>query len=180
MVDHRKELLGILRAAHAGEMAAAFAYRGHWKAVTAPDEVEAIRRIETDEWRHRKDVRRMLQDLGADPQPLREVLMWTIGRTVGLMCHVTGWFFPMYIAGRLEYGNVDEYDRAAFHAAKLGLEGLQQELLAMTLTEKEHELFFMAKVVGHPLLPIARFLFRWGPTQADLLALEKRVKAVAP
>jgi hypothetical protein len=161
-------------------MAAAFAYRGHWKAVTAPDEVLGIRQIEEDEWFHRKAVRGMLDVLGAEPQPLREALMWTIGRTVGLLCHVTGWFFPMYIAGRLEYGDVNEYDAAAFHAGKLGLVDLQQELLGMTFTEKEHELFFMGKIVGHPLLPLARFLLRWGPTPEDLTTLQKKMKVVAP
>jgi len=180
MRTHREILIRILQAAHAGEMAAAFAYRGHWKAVTAPDEVQGIQRIEADEWGHRKAVLRMLDALGAKPQTLREVLMWTIGRTVGLLCHVTGWFFPMYIAGRLEYGNVNEYDLAALHAGKLGLTDLQQELMGMTFTEKEHELFFMGKIVGHPLLPLARLLFRWGPTQEDLMTLQRRVKAVAP
>jgi hypothetical protein len=33
--------------------------------------------------------------------------------------------------------------------------------------------------VGHPLLPLARLLFRWGPTPEDLTALQRRVREVA-
>jgi hypothetical protein len=76
---------------------------------------------------------------------------------------VTGWFFPMYFAGRLEFGNVDQYEDAAYHAQRLGLKDMVKELHAMTLTEREHELFFMNKVEGHPLLPLVQFLLQWGP-----------------
>lgn len=167
--EHRKALVGILRYAHAGELGAAYAYRGHWRAVTAPDDVEGIRRIEEEEWAHRKMVRHMLRELGARPFFPLEILLGAVGRTVGLLCHVTGWFLPMYFAGRLEFGNVDQYEDAAFHARRLGLKGMEKTLHAMTLTEREHELFFMNKVEGHPLLPALQFILRWGP-------IEKRKK----
>ena len=172
--EHRKKLVRILQYAHAGELGAAWAYRGHWHAVTAPDEVEGIRRIEEEEWVHRAAVKRMLTGLGAKPLLPLEILIGTIGRTVGFLCHVTGWFFPMYFAGRLEFGNVDQYEDAAFHARRLGLRGFEKELHAMTLTEREHELFFMNKVGGHPLLPCVQFIFRWGPP------VKKAQREVAP
>ena len=95
MVDlqgHRKKLIQILRYAHAGEVGAAYAYRGHWHAVTARDEVEGIRLIEAEEWVHRKIVRQMLADLGAKPFLPLEALLWTIGRTVA-DCPIFGQLF---------------------------------------------------------------------------------------
>lgn len=159
----RQMLIRILRAAHAGELGAAFAYRGHWKAVTAPDEIVGIRKIEAEEWAHRQVVGAMLQELGAKPLALREAVLGVAGRIIGALCHVTGWFFPMYIAGRMEKVNVHEYADAALLAKRLGLEAMRHELLRMMETEKDHELFFMRKVVGHPLLPVTRWILRWGP-----------------
>jgi hypothetical protein len=164
---HRNRLIRILQYAHAGELGAAWAYRGHWHAVTAPDEVEGIRRIEEEEWVHRAIVQRMLTTLEAQPLLPLEILIGTIGRTAGFLCHVTGWFLPMYFAGRLEFGNVDQYEDAAFHARRLGLKDFERELHEMTLTEREHELFFMNKVKGHFLLPFVQFLFHWGPEQSE-------------
>ena len=161
--EHRQELIRILQWAHAGELGAASAYRGHWKAVTAPDEVEGIRRIEQDEWVHRAQVRKMLAELGAKPFLPSEILIGAIGKTLGALCPISGWFFPMYFAGRLEFGNVDQYEVAAHHAARLGLRDMARELHAMTRTEQEHELFFMNKVKGHPMLPLVQFALLWGP-----------------
>ena len=162
-INHRQKLVRVLQYAHAGELGAARAYRGHWKAVTAPDEVDGIRKIEAEEWVHRAAVNRMLNALGAKPFLPLEILVGTIGGTLGKLCPIAGWFFPMYFAGRLEFGNVDQYEDAAFHANRLGLMEMAKELHAMTLTEREHELFFMNKVEGHPLLPLIQTLFHWGP-----------------
>jgi demethoxyubiquinone hydroxylase (CLK1/Coq7/Cat5 family) len=159
----RKKLVRILQYAHAGELGAARAYHGHWRAVTAPDEVEGIRRIEKEEWVHRAAVRRMLTTLKAEPLLPLELTIGAIGATLGALCPVSGWFFPMYFAGRLEFGNVDQYEDAALHAERLGLKEMARELHAMTVTEREHELFFMNKVEGHSLLPFAQIVFRWGP-----------------
>ena len=170
---HRNRLIRILQYAHAGELGAAWAYRGHWRAVTAPDEVEGIRRIEMEEWVHRATVQHMLTALEAKPFRPLEIFIGTIGRTAGFLCHVTGWFLPMYFAGRLEFGNVDQYEEAAFHARQLGLRDFEKELHAMTLTEREHEVFFMNKVRGHFLLPFVQLIFRWGPEQEK--AVTKKV-----
>ncbi len=160
---HRNRLIRILQYAHAGELGAARAYRGHWKAVTAPDEIEGIRKIEAEEWVHRAAVNRMLKALGAQPFFPLELLIGTIGGTLEKLCPVAGWFLPMYFAGKLEFGNVDQYEDAAFHANRLGLIDMAKELHEMTRTEREHELFFMNKVAGHPLLPLVQAILRWGP-----------------
>lgn len=162
MDSSRRKLIRILQSAYSGEMAAAYAYRAHWKSLTDFSEKEAVYRIEDEEWSHRKEVGRMLAALGARPRRAREALMWLTGRAIGLMCYVTGWFLPMYFAGRLESGNVREYEAAASLAARLGLESFEDELRQMAVTEKSHEDFFMEAVEGHRLRPFMRALFRWG------------------
>lgn len=164
---HRHHLIQILQGAYSGELAAGFAYRGHWKSVKKADERAAIQKIEREEWIHRKRVGEMLASLGASPQKLREAKLWVIGRTIGLACHVIGWFLPMYFAGRLESGNVVEYEVAASHAAALGLMEFEADLLVMAGVEKEHELFFASVITGHRLLPLISRLFGWAQTSDD-------------
>ena len=159
---HRRQLIQILQAAYSGELAAGLAYRGHWKALKDANERAAIQKIEHEEWVHRKRVGEMLASLGAGPLKYREAKFWMIGRTIGLACHVIGWFLPMYFAGRLESGNVVEYETAALHAAALGLKEFEADLLVMAGVEKEHELFFLAAVSGHRLLPLISSFYGWG------------------
>jgi demethoxyubiquinone hydroxylase (CLK1/Coq7/Cat5 family) len=161
--SHRVQLIHILLMAYSGELAAAYAYRGHWKSVKASDQIKGIQKIEDEEWRHRKAVGQMLKQLGRRPVLLREIKMGFIGRTIGFLCHITGWFFPMYFAGRLEHTNVKEYDTAAYHAGRLNLKKYQKELLKMAQTEQEHEDFFGRMVLNHHLLPITKSIFTWAP-----------------
>lgn len=159
---HRRRLRRILEGAYSGEQAAAYAYRGHWRTLKRAEERDAVRRIEREEWDHRRDVGAMLTELGSGPSRGREIRTWAIGRVLGVACRVSGWFLPMYFAGRLESGNAEEYDVAAGHAAALGLEAFVGPLRHMADVEREHEVFFRSMVSGHRLLPIARRLFGWG------------------
>lgn len=162
MNNARENLIRILQNAHAGELAAAFAYRGHWKSLKkAAAEREGIKKIEREEWEHRANVARWLEKLEAKPRPLREKVFWTIGKSIGLACFVSGWFFPMYFAGRLESGNVQEYVDAAEYAKELGMPECFEEMMEMSLAEGEHEDFFRAVVAKHRLLPITKRFFRW-------------------
>lgn len=161
MKDARKNLIRILQNAHAGELAAAYAYRGHWKSVRNTGEKESIKKIEAEEWAHRANVRKWLEHLDAQPNALRERIFWTIGRTLGLTCYVSGWFFPMYFAGRLESQNVQEYVDAAEFAKELEMNECAEEMLEMSRVEGEHETFFSQTVAKHRLLPITRKVFRW-------------------
>lgn len=171
---HRNHLIEILQGAYSGELAAGFAYRGHWKSVKKRHERAAIQKIEREEWIHRKRVGEMLASLGDGPRRLREAKLWMIGRTIGLACHLIGWFLPMYFAGRLESGNVVEYEVAASHAAALGLKEFETDLLEMARVEKEHEFFFLQIIVGHRLLPVTSAVFGWGnATDAELTAAIK-------
>lgn len=161
MIDSRKKLIRILQNAYSGEIAAAFAYRGHWKSLKESPEKEHIKNIEAEEWHHRERVGRWLKTLGAKPRPVRELMFWTIGRTLGTSCFISGWFMPMYFAGRLESSNVVEYEDAAEFAKELGMSECVDDLLDMARVEAEHEIFFREMVTGHRLLPVMRKVFRW-------------------
>lgn len=147
----REKLVTILQLAYSGELAAAYAYRGHWHSVSAPDERDAIRRIEEDELRHRDMVGEMLAKLGSQPNPRRELRATIIGRSLQFLCHVTGWLAPMYGAGKLESRNVREYETAARHANDCGAVEVADCLLEMAEVEWDHEHYFRSCVLKHRL-----------------------------
>lgn len=151
MADPAARLIAQLQLAHAGELAAAHAYRGHGRSLPEGEERARIRKIEEEEWHHRRLVAQMLRDLGAGPRPLREAAFWPIGRTPGPLCHVSGWFLPMYGAGRLERRNIVEYEDAALYARASGHPELIDCLLTMAEVEWDHEQYSGGKVEGHPL-----------------------------
>lgn len=156
--DNREKLIAILQLAYSGERAAAYAYRGHWQSVTDSEECDAIRRIEEDEWRHRTLVGEILTELGSGPKPRREVRATIIGRTLGFLCHVTGWLLPMYGAGKLESRNVREYETAARYARDAGCLEFIDCLLEMAEVEWDHEHYFRSRVLQHRL---GRLLPMW-------------------
>jgi hypothetical protein len=160
MNDVLARLIRQLQGAYSGELAAGFAYRGHWRSVTDPAERERIRTIEAEEWHHRELVGAMLRTLGARPSRVREFAMFCIGRFLGAMCHASGWFLPMYGAGRLERHNIVEYEEAAVFARECGHEELVDCLLTMAEVEWEHETYFRSKAAGHRL---ARLFRMWRP-----------------
>ncbi len=82
----------------------------------------------------------MLTQLGTKPLPIREAIFFTIGKTLGTLCHVSGWFLPMYGAGRLERRNIVEYERAAMYALRCGREDLIDCLVEMAEVEWEHDI----------------------------------------
>lgn len=147
----REKLIAILQLAYSGELAAAYAYRGHWHSVSAPDEREAIRKIEEDELRHRELVGAMLSDLGGGPNARRELRATIIGRALQFLCHVTGWLCPMYGAGKLESRNVREYETAARYARDCGAAEMVDCLLEMAEVEWDHEHYFRSCVLQHRL-----------------------------
>ena len=160
MNNARQSLIRILQNAHAGELAAAYAYRGHWKSLKEANEKERIKEIETEEWAHRENVRRWLEELGAKPNELREKIFWTIGRSLGLTCRFSGWFFPMYFAGRLESQNVQEYVTAAKLAKELEMNDCFEEMMEMSRVEGEHG-FLQSNGCRASPLPLTKRFFRW-------------------
>src|SRR6266849_1018908 len=149
--NSQQKLIALLQFAYSGELAAAHAYRGHWHSVRNADEKTSIRNIEDDEWRHRRLAGEMLKSLGSGPSRRREIRATVIGRTLGLLCHFTGWLAPMYGAGRLESRNIREYEMAARYARDCGRIDLIDCLLEMAEVEWEHELYFRSRVLSHAL-----------------------------
>jgi rubrerythrin len=154
----RQALVALLQLAYSGELAAAHAYRGHARSVADPEERRRIRAIEDEEWRHREHVGEMLGELGARPDVWRERRALVVGKTLGLACHVGGWFAPMYGAGKLESRNVREYETAARLARDAGFERFVDGLLAMAEVEWEHEHYFRGKAASHAWI---RWLELW-------------------
>lgn len=145
----RDKLISILQLAYSGELAAAYAYRGHWQSLRVAEDRARVKTIEEEEWHHRRLVGEMLKDLGAGPLRKRELRATIVGRTLGLLCHVSGWFMPMYGAGKLESRNIVEYETAARHAHECGRDDLIDCLLTMAEVEWEHERYFRSCVLRH-------------------------------
>ena len=157
MDSDRSNLISLLQLAYSGEKAAGYAYRGHWKAVSAPEERQRIEKIEQEEWHHRRLVGEILAALGSGPDSKRELRAAIIGRTIAFICHVSGRLIPMYGAGKLESRNVREYENAARYALGCGRAEYVDCLLTMADVEWEHEHYFREKVLSHRLgrrLPI--------------------------
>jgi len=150
MDSSRSGLIGILQLAYSGELAAGNAYRGHARSVSDPSERDHIRKIEEEEWHHRRLVGGILESLGARPLPRREIRGAIIGRVLGFLCHVSGWLAPMYGAGKLESRNIREYEDAARFARDCGREDLIDCLLTMAEVEWEHEAYFRGRVLSRP------------------------------
>jgi rubrerythrin len=149
-----RKLIRQLQGAYSGELAAGYAYRGHWKSLREGADRERIRVIESEEWHHRELVGAMLAQLGARPNRIREAIFWTIGRVLGIACHVSGWYLPMYGAGWLERKNIVEYEDAAGYAAACGHDEMIDCLLEMAEVEWEHEKFFREKASSKGLLAL--------------------------
>jgi len=151
MDDDLSNLISLLQLAFSGERAAGYAYRGHSRSVSLAEERDRIALIEKEEWHHRLLVGQILLELGASPSRIREIRAALIGRTLGLLCHLSGWLLPMYGAGRLESRNIREYETAARFAWASGRLQYVECLLTMAEVEWEHELYFRLKVRSHAL-----------------------------
>jgi len=156
LVDH-------LRLAYSAEKAAAFAYIGHAASLRDPGERAYVRRIEREEWEHRDHVGRIMRHYGIPVSRWYECKYHVIGKVIGWSCHLIGRFMPFFFAGRLESGNVCEYVLMVQRFHRLGITEHDAILIAMGLTEKEHEDYFAGKVADSRWLPFFERLFAWGP-----------------
>jgi rubrerythrin len=148
-MDPLSSLIAILQLAYSGERAAARAYQGHARSVRAVEEKQRIGEIERDEWVHRKRVGEMLAELGAAPRSGRDRWMGLVGALIAFLCHLGGWWIPMYGAGKIERRNIVEYEDAARLAWQCGRSAFADELLAMAELEWDHEKYFHDLVRGH-------------------------------
>lgn len=155
-------LCRLVRLAYSAERAAAFAYRGHARSLRGQPASREVARIEAEEWQHREHLLRIMTRLGVAASPWLELKFALIGRVISASCLPLGRFMPMYFAGRLESGNVNEYLHMAELAEGTVIADERGCILEMALVEKRHETYFLAEVSGHAALPWFQRLFRWG------------------
>jgi len=147
--DARRELIESLQLAYSGELGAIRAYLGHARTLRGRPERALVSRILKDEIRHRRRIGEMLAELGSAPEPRRERKMNRVGRTISCLCHLGGWFLPMYGAARLELDNIVEYEIAARLALLAGCEQYVDELLTLGEVEWDHELWLREQASTH-------------------------------
>src|SRR6476661_3447991 len=81
-------LTDLLKRAYSAEKAAAFAYQGHAASVTDKEQKAAIHQIEQDEWNHRREVLRIMDQYKIRPSKFYEIKYHIIGRVIGFSCHI--------------------------------------------------------------------------------------------
>lgn len=156
------ELVSLLQQAYSAEKAAAFAYIGHAGAVKNKEEKKAIRQIELDEWGHREEVLKIMEQYQVPISKWYEFKFHILGKIISGSCYIIGWFMPFYFAGRLESGNVCEYFRMMQFFHSLGIKEHDEILYAMGIKEKEHEVYFLEQIKNKKLTPFFEKLFSWG------------------
>ncbi len=161
-----KELIDLLRRAYSAEKAAAFAYQGHAGSVKNKEEQLSIKQIEMDEWNHRKEVLKIMQQYDIPISKNYELRFHVIGKVISFSCYLIGWFMPFYFAGSLESGNVCEYFRMMQYFHSLGITEHNEILYEMGVKEKEHEVYFLGKIKNKKLLPFFEKIFSWGANKS--------------
>ena len=169
------ELIVLLQKAYSAEKAASFAYRGHAGSVKDKNQKKEIHQIELDEWSHRDEVLKIMNDFEIPISRWYELKFYIIGKIISGSCYIIGWFMPFYFAGRLESGNVCEYFRMRHFFNSLGISKYDSILYEMGMKEKEHEIYFLEKIKGNKLLPFFEKLFSWGNNKGfNNIDLEKK------
>ncbi len=173
-IDH-PHLIDSLRKAYSAEKAASFAYIGHAGSLKSPEEKERVRQIEQDEWDHRRNVLKIMQQYDIPVSKYYEVKYHIIGKIIGYSCYVIGRFMPYFFAGKLESGNVCEYFVMLRYFHSLGITDHDEILYQMGIKEKEHEVYFLEAIRDAKWLPMFEKVFAWG-TNASFndVNLEKR------
>ena len=166
MVQLQPELINLLQLAYSAERAATIAYQWHAGSVRDQEDKIRIKEIEEDEWYHRAEVLSIMQEYGIQVSRFYEIKYYLIGKIICYSCYGIGWFMPMYFAGRLESGNVNEYFTMKKLFNDLNIHKHDTLLTEMGLKEKEHEVFFLSKIKLHKWLPFFEKVFSWGNTKS--------------
>ena len=174
-LDH-PALVKSLRTAYSAEKAASLAYIGHAGSLKDPAEKLAVKQIEQDEWDHRRNVLKILQQYDISISKYYEIKFHIIGKVIGLACYVIGRFMPYFFAGKLESGNVCEYFVMIQYFHSLGITEHDEVLYEMGIKEKEHEVYFLDLIRDAKWLPLFERLFSWGKgTSHNDVDLESKV-----
>lgn len=141
-------LVKALQAAYAGEMAAYFAYDGHWKSAKDQAEKIGILNIQTDELRHVMTIRKYLKMMGSHPARIRTFIFVCIGKTLSNLCFVTGRRLPAYVAKKIETLGMKGYEEMALLAGDAERSNMALHFQYMAKVEKAHEAYFEEVLYG--------------------------------
>ena len=155
-------LIDSLRKAYSAERAACFAYIGHAGSLKDTGAKAAIRQIELDEWEHRRNVLRIMEQYQVPVSTWYELKYYVIGKLIGYSCYGIGRFMPYFFAGKLESGNVCEYFVMMRYFHALGIMAHDPVLYEMGIKEKEHEVYFQSVIKDAKWLPLFEKVFAWG------------------
>ena len=88
-LDHPK-LVALLKKAYSAEKAAAFAYIGHAGSLRNTTKKVEVKQIEQDEWQHRKEVLKIMQEYNIPVSKFEEFKFHFIGKIISASCYVIG------------------------------------------------------------------------------------------
>ncbi len=162
MTLHHAKLVKLLQTAYSAEKAASLAYIGHAASVKDSSMKKAIQQIEADEWEHRAEVLKIMQQYSIPISRWYEIKYYIIGKIIGASCFLIGRFMPYYFAGSLESGNVCEYFVMIKYFRSIGITAHDQVLYDMGVKEKEHEVFFLKTIENDGALRVFEKIFGWG------------------
>jgi hypothetical protein len=150
-MEIRPDGIAWLRRAHAGELGAALAYRGHALSVRNTAERARILEILLEELAHRGEAGLLLKRCGSRPDRRLAMRIARIGRVAGIACrftgHFTGHFLPMFGAALAEAVNVWEYARLTV-AAGNAYDIIDFATRAMAI-ERGHATWFFERCLRH-------------------------------
>lgn len=141
-----KDLIKALKKAHAGELAAYFAYEGHWKSVADHEEQMRLLSIQMDEMKHILTIRKFLRILETDSNAWLDFIYICIGRTIGALCFVSSWRSAMFGAGLMERFGATKYRELALLAAEHDRFNMALVFQRMAKQEEEHERYFKERL----------------------------------
>jgi rubrerythrin len=98
MILNHPKLIKLLQKAYSAEKAASLAYIGHASSLKDPEQIAAIKQIEDDEWEHRAEVLKIMQQYDIPISQWHEFQFHVIGKVIGFSCHIIGRFMPYYFA----------------------------------------------------------------------------------
>ena len=113
MEEPHPAVMAWLRRAHAGELGAALAYRGHALSLRLPAERAHVWAILLEEIQHRREAAALLARHGGRPDRRLVRRIARLGRVAGIACRFTGHLLPMLGAALAEAINVWEYEEMA-------------------------------------------------------------------
>lgn len=142
----RKKLIRELQKAHAGEIAAYFAYDGHWKSAKSLSDKSAILSIQMEEMEHILVTKKYLAILGARSSRNRDALFYIIGRIASALCYIAGERLPLIGARLIETIGVTNYKEMVLLAAEENFPNMALKFQHMAQAEKAHERFFRERL----------------------------------